>query len=66
MANGKPWLPEHTQTLLRLAPLGYSNKDIAAVTGHHKNTVMRQRHAMGLDRCRKVGFGHRTRKRRVA
>jgi hypothetical protein len=46
--NGKIWKPEHTDTLRRMNAAGYTDAEIAAVTGHCVRTVRDQRNARGL------------------
>lgn len=51
--NGKPWLPEHSDTLRRMNAVGYTDREIAAVTGHKPITVFYRRRALGLPCCRR-------------
>lgn len=44
--RGKPWLPEHTETLERMQ--GRADADIARATGHSVRTVRDWRRARGL------------------
>jgi CO/xanthine dehydrogenase Mo-binding subunit len=43
--NGRPWLPAHTATLTRMR--GRPIDEIAAETGHCRETVARHLRAMG-------------------
>lgn len=56
MSNGRPWLPQHTATLRRMNAVGYTDGEIAAVTGHRRETVTRRRIAMGLSESRRVDW----------
>lgn len=47
--NGKAWLPEHTDTLRRMNAVGYTDEEVAAITGHCRETVTRHRLALGFD-----------------
>jgi hypothetical protein len=46
--NGRPWLQSHTETLLQMNAKGYTDAEIATITGHNRRTVERRRNALGL------------------
>jgi hypothetical protein len=46
--NGKPWLPEHTDTLVKMNNDDWCDDVIAVATGHAKVTVSYRRRALGL------------------
>lgn len=56
--NGRPWTAEHTATLERMAGK-YTDEEIAAVTGHRRETVTRRRLALGRDACRRIDWTRR-------
>lgn len=47
--NGKPWTGADTDTLRRMNAVGYTDGEIAAITGHCRETVTRRRLMLGLD-----------------
>lgn len=54
--NGKAWAIEHTDTLRRMAAVGYTDAEIGSQTGHCAETVRRQRTAMGLPSCKRIDW----------
>lgn len=56
MANGKPWTEADTATLRRMNAVGYTDGEIAAVTGHNPRTVQRQRAAHQLPICKRIDW----------
>ena len=56
MSNGTPWTDRHTDILRRMASVGYTDGEIAAITGHRRETVQRQRQARGIDPCHRVDW----------
>lgn len=46
--NGKPWLPEHTETVRKWAGRK-PDAEIADVTGHCERTIRDRRNALGLE-----------------
>lgn len=46
--NGKRWTDENTSTLVRMVRAGYSHMEIAAHTGHCRETVTRRANWLGL------------------
>lgn len=53
--NGRPWTERHAEILRRMAGK-YTDEEIAATTGHRRETVTRRRLALGLDPCRRVDW----------
>lgn len=56
--NGRPWTPDHTDTLKRMA--GRPDSEIAEATGHAVRTVREHRRALGI--CAYQGRAHWTRR----
>lgn len=50
------WTPRHTEILRRMAAVGYTDREIANVTGHRRETVTRHRLALGLPASHRVDW----------
>lgn len=49
MANGRPWTPEHTATLKRMARAGWSDGAIAEHLRRDRSFIVRKRQALGIE-----------------
>lgn len=61
----KDWTDEDTHTLARMAAAGYSDSEIAAHTGHCRETVRRQRKDRQIDPCHRIHWTIRSRRLRI-
>jgi hypothetical protein len=48
MSNGRPWTPDDTATLKRMAAAGYSDAEIARHMGRDRDVVGRKRRAANI------------------
>lgn len=48
MSNGHPWLPQHTELLIRMNDVGCTDREIATATDHAAITVFYRRTMLGL------------------
>lgn len=61
----KDWTHEDSHTLARMAAAGYTDDEIAAHTGHCRETVRRQRKDRQIDPCHRVHWTIRSRRLRI-
>lgn len=54
--NGRRWTEQDTATLRRMSSVGYVDREIAAVTGHSRETVTRHRNALGIAESRRTDW----------
>lgn len=57
--NGKPWTPDDTATLKRMAGAGYTDGEIAQHLGFCRETVTRRRLCLGYSASLKLGWKRR-------
>ena len=60
------WSKEDTDTLIRMNAVGYTDGEIARVTGHDRRTVERRRNIMGLSPSYRVDWTVRCLRERIA
>jgi len=58
--NGHKWTPSHTETLIRMNAVGYTDEEIARTTGHATITVRSRRTLLGLPPCRRKDWTKRS------
>lgn len=56
MSNGITWTERHGAILRRMAAVGYTDSEIAAIIGCHRMTVQRQRAAMQIEPSHRVDW----------
>lgn len=57
--NGRPWTPDDSATLRRMAGAGYSDGEIAAHLGFCRETVTRRRLCLGYAASLQLGWRRR-------
>lgn len=57
--NGRPWTPDDSATLKRMARAGYSDGEIARHLGFCRETVTRRRLCLGYAASLKLGWRRR-------
>lgn len=66
MKPKREWKDSDTQTLIRMNAVGYTDGEIARVTGHDRRTVERRRNIMGLSPSYRVDWTVRSLRERIA